>query len=254
MRRRGVGQHEVMFSIVVPEEVADALLLHEAADEIEVRLAVLDAVFPGLVGLGQAQIVIGEAVLAKGILDDVRDGLLLEDATIARPCEQPQPGHQFGLVAGIAIPDWQLAKPADDAMKIPVATDAIALGQTNAARLTDESVKVELRVLAHQLHQVAERAGDFFLARHGSHDQRAFAQGTVESRRAKELRDRHKSEPFSPLERVQADRWTRVKKKDARIDTESRPTYCEETLWLPLLLVPCPAAPPMTCNPPSQYR
>lgn len=48
MSADGIGQNQGVFAVLVLEEIIDAFLLHQAADEIEIRLAVLDAVFPGL--------------------------------------------------------------------------------------------------------------------------------------------------------------------------------------------------------------
>ncbi len=51
LRHRGVshvavGQHEGVLPLLVPEEVEDPLLLHQPRDEVEIGLAVLDAVGP----------------------------------------------------------------------------------------------------------------------------------------------------------------------------------------------------------------
>ena len=46
----GVGQDQRVLAVLVPEEVEDALLLHQPGDEVEGGLAVLDAVFPLGVG------------------------------------------------------------------------------------------------------------------------------------------------------------------------------------------------------------
>src|SRR5256885_16746545 len=59
-----------------------ALVLHEARDELEVRLVVLHAVLPGAVGARQA-LLHGVAVDAQDLVDDVRHGLVLEDAKVA---------------------------------------------------------------------------------------------------------------------------------------------------------------------------
>src|SRR5690606_9108288 len=58
----GVGEDEGVLAVLVLEVVVDPLGLHQAADEVEVGLAVLDAVLPGRVGAGEAGVVeVGEA-------------------------------------------------------------------------------------------------------------------------------------------------------------------------------------------------
>ena len=47
---RRVGDDHLVAAVGVREEVVDPLLLHEPAGEVEVGLAVLDAVVAGLVG------------------------------------------------------------------------------------------------------------------------------------------------------------------------------------------------------------
>lgn len=50
-----------MFLRFVAEEVVDSVILHKPGHEIEIGLAVLDAVDPLRIGLGQAQLVIAKA-------------------------------------------------------------------------------------------------------------------------------------------------------------------------------------------------
>jgi len=75
----------------MPEVEIDALFFQQAADEIEVGLAVLDAVF----ALGRRrgyQAVIERdraAVLADDLLENVERRLVLEDAAVGGARQQP---------------------------------------------------------------------------------------------------------------------------------------------------------------------
>jgi hypothetical protein len=92
MRAVAICQHERVLGVRVLEIVVDALLLHEAGREIEVRLAILDAVFERLVGSTQRVLEVRKAVFSKNCLYDVDDGLALEDATIRGVRQERQPG------------------------------------------------------------------------------------------------------------------------------------------------------------------
>ena len=46
MGTNGVGEHQSIFAILVFGVIVDAFLLEQAADEVEIGLAILDAVFP----------------------------------------------------------------------------------------------------------------------------------------------------------------------------------------------------------------
>src|ERR1700740_829472 len=52
MRRRGISENQKVLGIGVLEEIEDPVLLHEARDEVEIGLAVLDAVFARFVLTG----------------------------------------------------------------------------------------------------------------------------------------------------------------------------------------------------------
>ncbi len=94
-----IGQDEGVFSVLVLEVVVDTFLLHQPADEVEIRLAVLHAVFPGPVTAAQALLEIGEPVVLEHLLDDLGYGLSLEDAAVGAARQQPQPGPQGGPIA-----------------------------------------------------------------------------------------------------------------------------------------------------------
>ena len=80
------------------EEIIDAVGLHQPADEIEIRLAVLHAIFERRRRAGGLVTKIGEAAVGEDLLDDVDRRLLREDLAVRGPREQPEPGPQHELV------------------------------------------------------------------------------------------------------------------------------------------------------------
>ena len=61
-----VGQHHRVLAVLVPEEVEDPFVLHQAGDEVEGGLAVLDAVFP----LGERALELERVVAEAEVAED----------------------------------------------------------------------------------------------------------------------------------------------------------------------------------------
>ncbi|MCY1312152.1 hypothetical protein D9M70_625470 [compost metagenome] len=118
MRAIGVGQHQHVALRFMAEEVVDAFLFHQPADEVEAGLAVLHAVFAFAVAAAQGILEIGKAQIAKHLLDDLRRALVLEDAAVAGAGQQPQPWAQGDPVAGELALVHRLAAAGDDAMEV----------------------------------------------------------------------------------------------------------------------------------------
>lgn len=92
-----VRQHQRVLAHFVDEEPEDAFLLQQARDEGEVGLAVLHAVFTGLVAAGQRQLEVGEAVGLEDRGDDVAGGEVLEHAVVAGQGQPPEPWSEYEL-------------------------------------------------------------------------------------------------------------------------------------------------------------
>ena len=157
-----IAQDEHMALLVVLEEVVNAFLLQEAADEVEVSLAVLDAVFPGGVLAFDAPFKVGELIALEDVLDDLGDGLFLVDAAVGGAGEEPQPGNYGGLVTAEAMPRGELNEAADVAMEAAFA--AAPSVQAEGDGLADEGVEVEVVVGADEFGLELEQAADGFLA------------------------------------------------------------------------------------------
>ncbi len=178
--RRGVGsisvgQHQHMSTLLMAEEVVDPFLLHQAADEVETGLAILHAVFPLAIRPAQGVFEIGKAQVAEHLLDDLRDGEVLENPAIGGTSQQPKPRAQGGLVTGeLALVDV-LAETGHDAMEITLAT-AIEL-QAHAHGLAEHLIEVDGVIQRVQLQLIVEQPPQFFAAAHVLEQQYLRSQG-----------------------------------------------------------------------------
>ena len=106
----------------VLEEVEDPLLLEEAADEIHVRLAVLDAEFSQVVLVLQPELVaVGrDAGLLEDVGDNFGDVLVLEDAAVLLQGKQHQGRHDVGLVEKLLAAYAGVLELPHDAVEVPI--------------------------------------------------------------------------------------------------------------------------------------
>ena len=108
-----------MLAVLVPEEVEDALVLHQPGDEVEGGLAVLDAVLPLGVRALELELEVGEAEVLEDGRDDVRGALVLEDPAVGGAGEQPGPGDDLGPVGPqLAAVHGAGDEPADDPAEV----------------------------------------------------------------------------------------------------------------------------------------
>ena len=163
VRGAGVGQHQRVLAVLVLEEIIDAFVFHQAADEVEIRLAVLHAVVPGGVRAAQRIPEIREALVAEDLFDDVGHRLALEDAAVRRARQEPQPGHEGRAVAAASAVGRGLHEAADVAVEV---ARRFAVEQVQADRrvAADHGVEVQVGVFAGEVHvdleQPAELLGD----------------------------------------------------------------------------------------------
>ena len=160
----GVGQHQHMAVLFMAEEVVDAFLFHQAADELEAGLAVLHAVFPLAVRPAQGVFEVGKTQVAKHLLDDLRNAQVLENPAVRSAAQQPQPRAQRHLVTGeLALVD-ALAATGDDTVKMPLAT--VRQLQGYAHRLAEQLVEVDVGVHGRQLQLKEEKPPQLVAAVH----------------------------------------------------------------------------------------
>src|SRR5262249_40029241 len=115
-----VGEDEGVLPVLRLEEEEDALLLEEAADEVEIGLVVLDHVLPGRVAAreGGANL---RAALFQDLLDDLRNLQRLEDPALSHLAQRPQLRHhpEAELAAMLSRPGLPGLHAGDDAVDVP---------------------------------------------------------------------------------------------------------------------------------------
>jgi hypothetical protein len=126
------------------------------------RLSILHAVLALRVALGDADLVIREAVLVEDLLDDLDRRKVLEDSAVARQRQEPEPRHHVGAIGRQAIRAAKLHEPAHAAVNHP--RPAIRELNVDRDRLTDERVRRNVVRLRHHLEREVERRRDGFLA------------------------------------------------------------------------------------------
>ena len=114
----GVSNHHGVLPFFMLEEVEDAVLLHEARDEVEVCFAVLNTVLHRRVAAVERELVVLKASIAENLLDDVVDFLVMENLAVGVPRQHPYPRNYFHLVMGEAGIRATLAKVADHAIEV----------------------------------------------------------------------------------------------------------------------------------------
>src|SRR5262249_23367868 len=72
---------------------------HQSRDEIEIRLAVLHAIFARLERSIKAIGEICQAIFPENLRDEVGNGNILKDATIGGPGQRPERGDERGVIS-----------------------------------------------------------------------------------------------------------------------------------------------------------
>ena len=142
------------------EEIVDALLLHQPADKVEVRLPVLNAVIQFTVGRRQRERNIIEAVVLENLLDDARHGHFLgrfghhrmENPAIRRARQKPEPRHDRGLVNAEPLGAGTLHEGTDVPAELPFlgAAAHIRHAPANGDALADQLQKIHRRLFAEE--------------------------------------------------------------------------------------------------------
>ncbi len=149
--RHIVHQHQRMLSSLMLEVVINPLHFHEAGDEVPRGLLILAAVFPGLVLFADsAGIVIGERILGEGIVDDLRNGLLLKDVTTSRKRQEPHPRHQVRRVVRQSSIVAQWSETAELAVEV-AKRDAVNLPDSDGYVLAEHVLGRNRGVFRYQL-------------------------------------------------------------------------------------------------------
>ena len=169
-----VGQHHRVVAVGVPEVVADALLLHQAADEVEVGLPVLHAVGPLAVRRGQLDLEVREPVIRKHRLDDVRNLHVLKDPAVGGAGQEPEPradGRDVAVVAAV--------RPAcREARHVAVEISRLVVGQAkgDVDVLAEDVVELDVLLAAQEIELVLERPAHLLARAHAMEQQYVLAE------------------------------------------------------------------------------
>ena len=162
-----VGDDHLVAAVGMGEEVIDPLFLHEPAGEVEVGLAVLDAVVAWLVG--PLELVV-DAQAGEDLLEDVGHGDLLEDPALGLAGQKPELGDDLRLIAGEEGAAHgggdllALAEPVDDA--VDVARRTVGHLERDGDALAEDLVEGDVGArLGEHFELEAEEAGKEFAAR-----------------------------------------------------------------------------------------
>src|SRR5258708_6535787 len=159
MRRSIVGEHHEMLAVLVLEVVVDALMLEEAADEIEIRFPVLYAIVQVRIGfVFQLQAVVGEIVLLGHFFENVRDSLALKNPAVRRQGQKPQPWSDERMIFVKISDEANLGKLGDYPAEVALAAAGLVASDRNF--LTENLVRIEVAVFAQQGQRELERLAD----------------------------------------------------------------------------------------------
>src|ERR1700676_4036806 len=186
---RLIAHDEGVLVLFVLEEIVDAVLFHEARDKIEVRLAVLHAIFALLKVTLQRIAEIPEAAILEDLGDDVRDGHILKDAAISSSGEKPEPRNNFGVVVSETLVHSGLREAADVAVQIAFA--AIGESKRDANLLANNFGEINGGVFGKELGGDAEKPGDAFLRGKTMEQEHVLPQRGVDSNDSFVLRVSH---------------------------------------------------------------
>ena len=142
------------------EEVIDAVFFHQSADEIEVCLAVLDAIFERRRRTGGGVAEIGEAAVGKDLLDDRQRRHAGEDAAVRGPGQEPQPGAQHELIDVEVLVGSRPARLRHQPMEI--ARLAVLRLELDGRAEPEERREIEIGLVAHRLDAEFEHLAQSF--------------------------------------------------------------------------------------------
>ncbi len=184
VRADGVGQHEDVVAIRVFEIIVDAFLFHQAADEIEIRLAILDAVFSFGVGARKPlDVVIAETPGFEDILDDLGNGHVLENIAFGGARKKPEPGDNGGAVGGRCV--FALVGQLDQAADFPIEIPGLLVGnfEPDGGVLPHHFVQGNLAILADEFGLDLKHAAELLLKGKRAQGQHIVVQGGLDAQR-----------------------------------------------------------------------
>jgi hypothetical protein len=148
--RLAVAHHQYVVVFRMLEEKADARFFHQAADEIQLGLLILDAVCSGRIAPQQREPLVQacKARVFEHLLDDLFGVQMLEYPSVVTVAKIPDPGHEGSVVNGEAFALISLFQVADHGMQI---AGFITTVEGQQRRWVDDLLELERRVFRGQL-------------------------------------------------------------------------------------------------------
>ena len=156
-----VPNHQLVPAGGMPEEIEDALFLHQARDEIEIRLAILNAVLP--LGIRFVQLPRDIEAL-QNFLQNVGNVFVLKDAQVLLARQHPDLGRHRGAVAGQTEGSRQLCEGGHNAVDVS-GLAARRPDYTERDSLAQDVLEFDPGVFAPQLQLKREEVRDGLLPR-----------------------------------------------------------------------------------------
>ena len=169
-----VGQDQRVLAVGMLEEIIDPIFLHQPANEIEIRLAVLDAIFERRRRTGGRVAKVREAAVGEHLLDDVDWRLLREDPTVGCSRQQPKPGSQQKLVNVEILVGSGPVRLGHHAIEISLMT--ILRHQPDGGALPESVAEVQIGLGADRLDAEFEQFAQPFARAQSSERERIFAE------------------------------------------------------------------------------
>src|SRR5208337_3102530 len=156
------------------EVVINSLLLHQSADEVEITLPVLHAIFPGLIIPAERLFVVGKALVFEHLLYYIGDLFLLKNAAVCGEAQEPQP-WMHGRMIGKKVSDCPgLTKAAHMPAKVPLF--ALAQVQPDGDLLAEEVIELDVWVLAQKVDLKLKKPSQRLGGAHAAEQQYILAQ------------------------------------------------------------------------------
>jgi hypothetical protein len=157
VRALGVDEDQLVGLVDMLEEVVDPLLFHQSRDEVQVALAVLDAVLVRDVAAAEAVIDRHRRLVLEDRLQDVGRGRFLEDPAVLGQAQEPEPGPQ-----GQVVPEGPvLATAVGESHRVAaeLADDVVVPGHLDRQRLAQQLLRVDVAAIGLRLERDLERLG-----------------------------------------------------------------------------------------------
>ncbi|MNM53294.1 hypothetical protein D3C81_643950 [compost metagenome] len=158
-----IAQHKPVLAVRMLEEPVDAPFLHQALDEVEVRLAILDLELARIIALGFARqrilshvepLLHRVGIVGQDVVDDLEYGFVLVDLEVVGQRGQPQPRPQHHAIDVIASLLVQVTGRDNEPTDLPRASPYLGAWPLAAPINLDR----ERHLLANQRFQVEVRA------------------------------------------------------------------------------------------------